>query len=297
MSQKSAEKVGKGTSSQESGHGSAHITDRTEKTFSVVGSTGHLREQLKALGGKYSAKHKGYDFSHKKREAVEKLLSEHQGGKRAGSVSTQTPSKKSRKTPSQRTPAQVSQEEHGQIQQQAQEQGQMGQEDVAHQEGAAQEGVSEQEAAGQPSASEAEKAGPHVTLSQKPTLDKPYLVHYSPRNYAVIGEAEQYRADLEKSGCKHQAGIKIGTDKYAGWTFHQSKVDTVRGIITDITELAVHLEGGGGGGGQGTMEGAKAGAAGGSSSSSGAAGKRKAAAVAAGSASEGGAEEATAMEA
>lgn len=90
MSKKSNHNQSKGATNKKTGQGAPIIVDITDKTFSVTGAT-QIKDELKGLGGKYSAKHKGYNFSHKKREEIDKFLSgftgaspSHSGHKKKG---------------------------------------------------------------------------------------------------------------------------------------------------------------------------------------------------------------------
>jgi hypothetical protein len=255
------------SASEHVGSGEPSIVDVTNKTFCVIGNSKQIKERLKEMGGKYSKKHQGYDFSHKKREDVENFLSAEAKSKAKASDASK-PTKKGKKTSGGRSaPAKVSQEEntieqpmpHQVIEQ---EQGKMQQGDTSEQERHDQTEVPK----------EAGTEQKRESLSSKASLDKPYLVHYSTRNFAVIGIAEEFHGELEKAGCKHSAGIKIGHDKYAGWTFSHKLLEAVKAIIPDITEITVDS-------GEGaTLESTKSG----ESAASAVTGKRKAAAVAAG---------------
>jgi hypothetical protein len=256
------------SASEHVGSGEPSIVDVTDKTFCVIGNSKQIKERLKEMGGKYSKKHQGYDFSHKKRQDVENFLSAEAKSKAKASDASK-PTKKGKKASGGRSaPAKVSQEEnitehpvqHHEIEK---EQGQMQQQDTTEQE--------RHDLTEVPKGAGSEQKE-RESLSSKATLDKPYLVHYCTRNFAVIGTAEKFRAELEKAGCKHSNGIKIGHDKYAGWTFSNKQLEAVKAIITDITEITVDS-------GEGaTLESTKSG----ESAASAVTGKRKAAAVAAG---------------
>jgi hypothetical protein len=279
-------------------HGSTqhpHIIDLTDKTFSVAGKTSPIKEQLKELGGKYSAKHRAYNFPIKRKEEVEQFLKgmqkevgegDHskkggsQGqsavgshGKKSASAESgdegqgggdQSPTaggKREHKGTTAAHHAKKARAEEDIVEAPSEESGQVrgGKKGVraAQAKGEAAEGGEEEqgEVSGHVPMTDAppEKSGGH-TATTKPGPSKPYLVRHTTRTCAVIGDVAQYSAELEKHGGKHNAGIKIGTDKYAGWTFQQSKVDIVRQIIPGIAEINVGEEGIGA-----TLEGTKEG--------------------------------------